>query len=236
MSADPIDPGTCARCGQVHPRGCKGHSRSTGKPCGNRAIAGGFVCHMHGGSSPQARRAAADRLAQQRAAIEMARHGLVTPRAVDPGDALLEAIYGAAGEVDYWRSVVAQLDPSSLTWGKTQQTTKKGKIKVTETAGAAVAYKLMVDAQDRLARYSASALRAGIEERRVQLAETQGHALAGVVRAVLSRMLDATITLLRTQGVDDATIIAALREGWTTTMAEVVPDEVRRLAIGGNAG
>ena len=61
------------------------------------------------------------------------------------------------------------------------------------------------------------------------------HTLADVL-AALSRMLDATITLLRTQGVDDATIIAALREGWTTTMAEVVPDEVRRLAIGGNAG
>ena len=236
MSADPIDPGTCARCGQVHPRGCKGHSRSTGKPCGNRAIAGGFVCHMHGGSSPQARRAAADRLAQQRAAIEMARHGLVTPRAVDPGDALLEAIYGAAGEVDYWRSVVAQLDPSSLTWGKTQQTTKKGKIKVTETAGAAVAYKLMVDAQDRLARYAASALKAGIEERRVRLAESQGAQLAGVVQAVLAGMLAAVIETLQRLGVAEVDIVAAVRDAWSVAVAEVVPREVRRLAIEGGGG
>ena len=236
MSADPIDPGTCARCGQVHPRGCKGHSRSTGKPCGNRAIAGGFVCHMHGGSSPQARRAAADRLAQQRAAIEMARHGLVTPRAVDPGDALLEAIYGAAGEVDYWRSVVAQLDPSSLTWGKTQQTTKKGKIKVTETAGAAVAYKLMVDAQDRLARYAASALKAGIEERRVRLAESQGAQLAGVVQAVLAGMLAAVIETLQRLGVAEVDLVAAVRDAWSVAVAEVVPREVRRLAIEGGGG
>lgn len=235
MSADPIDPGTCARCGQVHPRGCKGHSRSTGKPCGNRAIAGGFVCHMHGGSSPQARRAAADRLAQQRAAIEMARHGLVTPRAVDPGDALLEAIYGAAGEVDYWRSVVAQLDPSSLTWGKTQQTTKKGKIKVTETAGAAVAYKLMVDAQDRLARYAASALKAGIEERRVRLAESQGAQLAGVVQAVLAGMLAAVVETLQRLGVAEVDLVAAVRDAWSAAVAEVVPREVRRLAIEGGA-
>ncbi|HOW01130.1 MAG TPA: hypothetical protein PLY19_06640 [Rhodoglobus sp.] len=211
-------------------------TRRSGERCRQRSIPGGTVCRVHGGATPVAKAAAERRLAEQRAAIEAAKHGLVVPRDVEPGAALLEAIHSAAGELDYWRSVVAQIDPEALTWGVTQATTKKGKRKITETAGAAAAYKLMVDAQDRLARYSASALRAGIEERRVQLAETQGHALAGVVRAVLGRMLDATITLLRTQGVDDATIIAALREGWTTTMAEVVPDEVRRLAIGGNTG
>ena len=226
----------CARCGKTHPRGCKGHSKRTGGPCGNPPIPGGYVCKLHGGGSPQARRAADERLAQQRAAIEMAKHGLVTPRTVDPGDALLEAIYGAAGEVDYWRSVVAQIDPEALTWGKTQETTKKGKLKVTEAAGASVAYKLMVDAQDRLARYAASALKAGIEERRVRLAESQGAQLAGVVQAVLAGMLAAVIETLQRLGVAEVDIVAAVRDAWSVAVAEVVPREVRRLAIEGGGG
>jgi hypothetical protein len=37
--------------------------RKSGKPCGNPPMAGGFVCRMHGGSAPQVKRAAAQRLA-----------------------------------------------------------------------------------------------------------------------------------------------------------------------------
>lgn len=215
-------------------RRCTATSRSR-EQCRNYAIRGGTVCDDHGGGNPKTRAAAERRLAAQRAAIEAAKHGLVVPREVDPGAALLEAIHSAAGEADYWRSVVAQIDPDALTWGVTQATTKKGKRKITEAAGATAAYKLFVDAQDRMARYAASALKAGIEERRVRLAEAQGQALAGVVRSVLGRMLDATIALLRAQGVDDAEIVAALREGWAVAVAEVVPQEVRRLAAGGEA-
>lgn len=211
-------------------RQCTATAKATGKRCQRPAILGGSVCFRHGGAAPQVRASADARVAAQRAAIEAAKHGLVVPREVDPGAALLEAIHSAAGEVDYWRSVVAQIDPDALTWGVTQATTKKGKRKITEAAGATAAYKLFVDAQDRLARYAASALKAGIEERRVRLAESQGQALAGVVRSVLGRMLDATIALLRAQGVDDAEIVAALREGWAAAVAEVVPQEVRRLA------
>ena len=74
--------------------------------------------------------------------------------------------------------------------------------------GAAVAYKLMVDAQDRLARYAASALKAGIEERRVRLAESQGAQLAGVVQAVLAGMLAAVVETLQRLGVAEVDLVA----------------------------
>jgi hypothetical protein len=57
-------------------RRCKAHSRS-GKQCGNAPIMGGMVCRMHGGSAPQVKRKAAERLADlidpDRALRELAR-------------------------------------------------------------------------------------------------------------------------------------------------------------------
>ena len=55
----------CQQCGEIHPRGCKGHKRN-GKPCGQPAIKGGVVCRMHGGSAPQVRAAAEKRLDELR--------------------------------------------------------------------------------------------------------------------------------------------------------------------------
>lgn len=47
-------------------RKCRAH-RKDGEPCGNYAIAGGRVCRMHGGSAPQVRRKARERIVMARA-------------------------------------------------------------------------------------------------------------------------------------------------------------------------
>lgn len=41
---------------------CKGHSRTTGKPCGNLPMKGQAVCRMHGGSTKAARAKAQERI------------------------------------------------------------------------------------------------------------------------------------------------------------------------------
>lgn len=41
---------------------CSAHSKRSGKPCTQPAIAGGTVCRMHGGSAPQVQAAARERL------------------------------------------------------------------------------------------------------------------------------------------------------------------------------
>lgn len=42
-------------------RRCRAH-KTNGDPCPNWAIRGGVVCHVHGGRSPQVKRAAKERL------------------------------------------------------------------------------------------------------------------------------------------------------------------------------
>jgi hypothetical protein len=56
---------TCSRCGQEHAR-CTAHTRA-GNPCNGRPVDGQTVCRMHGGSSPQAIAAAAERKADAKA-------------------------------------------------------------------------------------------------------------------------------------------------------------------------
>ena len=46
---------------------CKARSSRTGKPCKHKAIRGGTVCQTHGGSAPQVKRAAAQRIKDMRA-------------------------------------------------------------------------------------------------------------------------------------------------------------------------
>ncbi len=41
---------------------CTAKSKRTGKPCTMPAMAGGYVCHMHGGKAPQVQASARERL------------------------------------------------------------------------------------------------------------------------------------------------------------------------------
>ena len=69
---------------------------------------------------------------------------------------------------------------------------------------------MWVDAQDRLARYATAALRAGVEERRVRLAEDQGALVAQVIRRILDRL--------------------DLSEWQAEMVGSVVPEELRALS------
>lgn len=70
----------------------------------------------------------------------------------------------------------------------------------------------------------------------MRLAESQGAQLAGVVQAVLAGMLAAVIETLQRLGVAEVDLVAAVRDAWSVAVAEVVPREVRRLAIEGGGG
>jgi HEAT repeat protein len=45
-------------------RRCRAHSTQHGGQCGQHAIKGGTVCRVHGGSAPQVKRSAQERLAE----------------------------------------------------------------------------------------------------------------------------------------------------------------------------
>lgn len=78
---------------------CKANARTTGEQCANPPMMGQEVCRMHGGSAPQARKAAALRL------LELA----------DPAiSALSEVVKGAPKESDRVRAATAILDRAGL--------------------------------------------------------------------------------------------------------------------------
>lgn len=198
---------------------CTAH-RSNGEPCNNWAIKGAEVCRNHGGSAPRVREAAARRVAEAKAAEKM--RLFAAPVDIDPANALLELVQWTAGETRYWRAEVARIaeaEAEKLTWSQTarEEGVTPGEFgghfdkDVTE-AVPHVAYRMLTDAQDRLAKYAAAALRAGVEERRVKLAEGQGAMVADVIKRILERL--------------------DLLEWQAELVPTIVPEELRALTAG----
>lgn len=195
-------PWDCPDCGQIHLRGCHAHKvvrddqgnmTDERAPCRKAACTGLDVCRSHGGANPNAAAKSAKARADVAAAREVARFGRKIT--THPAEALIDLVHWTAGEVAYWRGKVADLeaqDPDQLLWGTTAEVHKgSGEFPGTDTtdeAKPAAAYAMLVDASNRLAAYAAAALRAGVDERRVQLAERQGLAIAGAIRAILDAL------------------------------------------------
>lgn len=169
---------------------CTATSKQSREQCKRNAVPGMGTCAVHGGKAPQtiAARDKREREAQARADAQR----FAARSDIHPADALLELVQYQAGIVDYWRARVEDVTDEDLEWGTTQHregSGPEGPIDViTKEAGPHIAYRLLVEAQDKLAAYAAAALKAGIEERRVKIAESQGAAVAGAIRAILDAL------------------------------------------------
>lgn len=198
--------------------GAKLRGKQAGKTCGNSPTEGGMRCWRHGGSSPQAKAAAARRVAEADARETMAKavRTLGLPIDVDPGKALLDEIHWTAGHVAWLRDKVQELKDDDLVWGRTQTDTgigPQGPVDtVTEKADPNVWYQLYLKEREHLAKVCALALRAGIEERKVKLAESQGLLVADVIRRILGAL--------------------GLSPEQQRLVPEIVPRELRALASG----
>lgn len=80
----------------------------------------------------------------------------------------------------------------ALVWGQTEYRDKSGGDDagqtVVEQAGINVWYQLYMKEREHLAKVSALALRAGIEERKIKLAESQGELVAAVLQRILNAL------------------------------------------------
>ena len=167
-------------------------------------------CRLHFGSSPNLRIHAADEMAQQ------ALDRLGRPRAVAPQRALLECVWEAAGnvaflseqasalgvdltmsvsEITQQRSEVSRTNPegtkvsqgttvTSVAW---PETTIRGHV-VTIREDVRAIVKLYGEWCDKKAKYSAEAIKAGIAEREIRLAEGQADVIVRVVEATLAAL------------------------------------------------
>ena len=189
---------------------CTAKAKSTGVQCARYAIEGASTCRVHGSGSRKAKAAAARRVEEAKAA-EAAERAVTTlglSRDVSPSEALLEEVRWTAGHVDWLRDRVREVERDELVWGKTkwkQVESADGPIEETvETASTSVWYDLYEKERKHLVTVCTAALRAGVEERRVRLAEAQGAQVAEVIRAILD---DLSLTLEQQQKV--ATVVPA---------------------------
>jgi hypothetical protein len=161
-------------------------------------------CKLHGGSTPS-HVAAAQKVEAERA---VATFGL--PRDIDPHEALLEELHRTAGAVAWLGAVVAELETGDVVWGKVREKVGGDDRGTTHEAGVNTWVRLWQAERAHLVAVSAQCIKAGIDERRMQLAEGAGEQLAGVLRAVFGRL--------------------DLSEGQWALVAVVVPEELRKLA------
>lgn len=145
--------------------------------------AGHGPCKLHSGNTPS--HAAAATVAQAKTAV--ATFGL--PREIDPRDALLEEVYRTAGAVDWLHQQVQRLEAEQVTWGKAEEVEKQAGefpgVDTTHKAAVNVWVELWQKERKHLVDVAKAAIAAGIEERRVRLAEQQGAMLAGAIKAIL---------------------------------------------------
>ena len=106
--------------------GAKLRGKQAGKTCTLTPAEGAKRCWRHGGSSPQAKKAAERRVAEEKARVELERgvRTLGLPVDIDPGKALLDEIHWTAGHVQWLREKVQELDTvDTLTRGTEDRTT-----------------------------------------------------------------------------------------------------------------
>lgn len=210
----------CAKCGTphvtrtghpacvAHVTGGYSHPERRGLPCRCAPLHGMTVCAAHGGRLRRSREAAERRLAEQAAAKAVATYG--RPVETTAVEALLDEVKWTAGHVAWLRERVAELEERELTWGRTRVKEGGDDRGTTFEAGTNALLDLYQRERNHLVRVCAEAIKAGIEERRVRLAEQQGQLVADVIKAILADL--------------------GLSSDQQAKVATVVPLHLRRLA------
>jgi hypothetical protein len=168
----------------------KHHPTTPGGPCPYPRLKGQTVCYRHGGKSPQALAGAQRRLQEKEARRRMTTYG----KKIDTGptEALLDEVQWTAGHVAWLRERVREVenatavgDRSALVWSTIRRKTGGEDWGETEEAIPNIWVRLYQAERAHLVKVCAEAIKAGIEERRVRLAEQQGALVAQAIRAIL---------------------------------------------------
>jgi hypothetical protein len=169
--------------------------------------------------------AAHRRLALGEAMADLERLGV--PVEVDPAEAMLQMVYEAAGNVAVLRGWVqqlrgaesliegadaddvleamAQLGSGKTTVAKSRKGVVAGRVDPTNWKAAPhVLVTMYNDERGRLVKWAKDCRDAGVEDRRIQLAERQGELLAGVLRSLLAGLLGALTAAGRGAGTGES--------------------------------
>lgn len=179
--------------------------------CHGSAIADSGRCRMHLGKKAQV-------VIAEAKALEAAERAVVTyglPRDISPTEALLEEVRYTAGHVAWLREKVREIEDTDLVWGVTEEkdisASEFGGTDITRAAKPNAWLELYYRERKHLVDVTKAAISAGIEERRVRLAEAQGSLLNDVIRRILARL--------------------SLTSEQSALLPVVVPEELRRAAV-----
>lgn len=204
-------------------RRCWARSKKTQDQCGGVAMAGQNVCRYHGGAAAQSLKAGEQRVAEEKARALVETYGRKVETTAT--EALLDEVQWTAGHVAWLRERVQEIENAAtlavsdegdgpavgtqdaLVWGVTKRKSGGHDGGTTEEAAPNIWLKLYQQERTHLVRVCAEAIKAGVEERRVRLAEQQGQLVAQAIRAIL----------------DDLNLTAKQRE----LVPEVVPRHLR---------
>lgn len=159
-------------------RRCQSKKRD-GSPCKLWAIKGGLVCQKHGGNLPVVKKKAAKRFAEEQVTNELAKlaeAGILQPagQGIHPLEHLVNELYLSCGVVQVLGKMVGELtDPTQYSEAGRDQH---------------VLYRMWSEERDRHAKLAAMALKAGVAERQVQIAERQAEMFASAIRNILKEL------------------------------------------------
>lgn len=172
----------------MKPPRCGAKTRK-GTPCAKEAgwgteHLGVGRCKLHGGAEPHAQVNGMVLLARR----EMGVMGM--PLSIEPQDAILECIRITAGAVAYASERVFELEQASAVgptlWSRVTTVESEEGSETTETREGPPAVNIWIAVRDqemdRLVQYSAAALKAGVQERLVKVAEGQAQQIADAMR------------------------------------------------------
>lgn len=162
---------------------CTATNRESGERCRRYHRSGGNVCALHGGNARQVRNKADKRTAVEKVKALVTTYGL--PVDIAPEQAILDEVHRTAGHVAWLEQQVHALTEGELAWGITRVKEGGDDRGTTEEAVPHALLRLYNEERDRLVRVCTAALKAGIEERRVKLAERDGALVAEVIRGIL---------------------------------------------------
>lgn len=174
-------------------RRCWSRTKKSGgqKQCPNLAMQGQNICQVHGGKAPQNLAKAKERITEQRAAELVATYGRKIETTAT--EALLDEVKWTFGHVAWLRERVQEIETgaepgaeNALVWGVTKKKTGGEDYGTTEEAVPNIFLRLYQQERTHLTKVCEAAIRAGIEERRIRLAEQEGALVAQAIRAILA--------------------------------------------------
>lgn len=212
-------------------RRCGAKSKSTGERCRRAAILGGTVCPMHGGRAPAVKAAAARRVARERLEGEVGvllEEFELEAEQAHPVELLLDAVRRAAAMARLWGELVAQLrypDGVNLkTWTPAVSDPERGALTGPNHLGDGAVHVTVKEYREALklaGHLSKLALDAGVDERRVRMAEETGRELVAVLRTVEALVVARASAVLSGRDLEDlqADMPALMRQA----IEQVVP-------------